>query len=367
MDTYRILGLQLAELHSKAVDYVKTSVPAVMPKPLTPREWPHWMEKPGKSYRSKEVLGQLYDRVKLVDFHPVYDKPFDDRILKRYVLDREMLQKARKLKSQYDTAIRRLMGLKEIKTEFEIWAGFILSIPRVCNKYKLSQDIGKEGAVLKARFRDLCIQQAGGSLIETLGPFVAAMYKVTQEEVRIALHENQDTNLSARKHQNRPASKSMPLISFPWLFDKELGLIATGATREPDVYSHGRHMPSLPTPTSGEYTKEMSLEEMEVMGYVRDRDGKVTHRGMPLSLFDHHDYDDDDDDNDRWEQSKPLTPNAEEGAEVTVAPATTSPTPDEAASEDETEIEMVEEIVLPKDNVLTRAAKMFGEESGIVH
>lgn len=53
--------LQLATLHSMAVDFAKTGAPAEMPRVLRPREFPDFMERPEKpTYISSGVLGKLY-------------------------------------------------------------------------------------------------------------------------------------------------------------------------------------------------------------------------------------------------------------------------------------------------------------------
>ncbi|KAG5056691.1 hypothetical protein AAZV13_05G032300 [Glycine max] len=53
--------LELAELHSMAVDFAKTGAPAAMPRVLKPREFPDFMERVDKPmYISKGVLGKLY-------------------------------------------------------------------------------------------------------------------------------------------------------------------------------------------------------------------------------------------------------------------------------------------------------------------
>src|SRR5271154_4308064 len=110
-------GLELAALHSKAVDYVKTGQPAEMPKRLRPYKWPHFMEKKFKpkdaTYHSHKILGQLYDRVESVDFGPQYEEPFDKRILRAYKLDDGLLKTVRQTKSQYDTHMRRIMAQQE--------------------------------------------------------------------------------------------------------------------------------------------------------------------------------------------------------------------------------------------------------------
>ncbi|XP_030521901.1 RNA-dependent RNA polymerase 2 [Rhodamnia argentea] len=53
--------LQLATLHSMAVDFAKTGAPAEMPRVLKPREFPDFMERVDKPmYTSTGVLGKLY-------------------------------------------------------------------------------------------------------------------------------------------------------------------------------------------------------------------------------------------------------------------------------------------------------------------
>lgn len=53
--------LQLATLHSMAVDFAKTGAPAEMPRVLKPREFPDFMERVDKPmYISTGVLGKLY-------------------------------------------------------------------------------------------------------------------------------------------------------------------------------------------------------------------------------------------------------------------------------------------------------------------
>jgi RNA-dependent RNA polymerase len=126
-------GLELAALHSKAVDYVKTGEPAQMPKRLRPGKWPHFMEKRYKpkdaQYHSNRILGQLYDKVETVNFKAQYEEPFDKRILRAYALDDNILKTARQIKSKYDREMRQVLAHNEVKTEFEIWSTFVLFKP----------------------------------------------------------------------------------------------------------------------------------------------------------------------------------------------------------------------------------------------
>ncbi|EEY15962.1 RNA-dependent RNA polymerase [Verticillium alfalfae VaMs.102] len=177
------LSLQLAKLHSKAVDYVKSGDPAELGRELRARRWPHFMggrRNKNSIYHSYTALGQIYDRIQDVPFNPLYEKKFDRRILTRFApIDNAVLKQARRLKSTYDTAMRRLMAQREVSTEFEIWTGFPLSRPRVGNAYKHSEDIGRDAGLLKQSFRDEVHALVGGSGYDKVAPFVAAMYQVT--------------------------------------------------------------------------------------------------------------------------------------------------------------------------------------------
>lgn len=280
------------------MDYVKTGVEAEMDKRLAPRKWPHFMEKSGKaSYHSFRILGQLYDKVDKVDFKPTYDVPFDRRVLTKYKLSTETLRKARKIKSQYDAALRRVMGQLEVKTEFEIWAAFVLSRPRVGTQYKFHEIVRRESDALKEQYRNICVKEAGGSRdVKVAGPFAAAMYQVTWEEVQIALYESRTSHIRPDGTVGkRPVkSYSMPLISFPWLLERTLGDIATGSTLRKGRYKLDAvdALKPKPRPVANTY-EEGDQQSMADMDYARTNDGQIIHRGEILHLFDHDDEDSD--------------------------------------------------------------------------
>lgn len=178
------------------------------------------MEKENKpEYHSKKVLGQLFDQVERVDFVPVFDSPFDERVLRAYQIDSKILGSAAVLKRQYDTATRRIMAQHAIKTEFEVWSTFVMHHSKASNDYKFHEEIGRISLALKDRFREECYKAAGSKGFETLGPFVAAMYTVTADEVSQAVREMKETETDIK-------ADKMPLMSFPWLFKEVLGRIA---------------------------------------------------------------------------------------------------------------------------------------------
>jgi RNA-dependent RNA polymerase len=207
--------LELAQLHSKAVDYPKTGQPAQMPKGLNAKQWPHFMEKKGRnSYRSYKILGQLYDAVDRVAFVPNYDAPFDEGILNACEPDEEIVHAARELKHEYDTSLQRIMAQHDIKTEFEVWSTFVLDHSKASNDYKFHEEIGQLSNSLKEQYHSAVVHQAGGNDWSHLVPWAVAMYRVTKEE------------LEAAKLQGDGAV--MPFISFPWILRSTLIQIMKG-------------------------------------------------------------------------------------------------------------------------------------------
>lgn len=228
------LGLKLAALHSTAVDYFKSGQPARMSRELKPRRWPHFMEKTfqpkHKIYNSRKILGKLYDQVERIDFTPAFSAPFDKRILDAYEHQDHTLLDAMALKREYDTAMNRIMAQHEIRTEFEVWSTFVLHHSNHSKDFKFHEIIWEISTSLKDQFREACYQKAGGKGFEHIGPFVAAMYKVTSEEMARALEECHKTTLvdGEEKRIREMAPQTMPLMSFPWLFQDILGKIANG-------------------------------------------------------------------------------------------------------------------------------------------
>ena len=236
-----------------------------------------------QKYHSGKILGQLYDKVEIVNFVPQWQEPFDKRILRAYVLEDAILKAARQAKSQYDTAMKRLMAQQEIRTEFEIWSTFVLSKPKVGSDYKMQEEVGRLSESLKDQFRAVCIGKAGSKEFEVLGPFVAAMYKVTKEELDIALAECREMkSVNGRQVPKRNMEpKYMPLITFPWLFEKELGRIATGIDNSNDLDDLGLAQIPLAGPTKR--GRGGALIDMD--DFITQEDGVVVHRGEELDLF----------------------------------------------------------------------------------
>ena len=227
-----MMCLELAEMHSQAVDFPKTGEPVKWSRRFQLRKWPHFMEKKN-SYHSKKVLGRIYDKISRqpLEFRPDWEDEFDQRILGRFKPDNEMLKAARRIKSQYDTSVRRILAQHNVGTEFELWTGFAMSKPAVGSDYKRQEHLGKEYDALKQRFREMCYEAAGGHNPDKIDPFVAAMYKVTEEQIKIALFEHNRGPINEGGHivgPRRLEARSMPLLSFPWIFHWVMIRIAQG-------------------------------------------------------------------------------------------------------------------------------------------
>ncbi|RKP08055.1 RNA dependent RNA polymerase-domain-containing protein, partial [Thamnocephalis sphaerospora] len=125
--------IKLAELHSLAVDFPKTGVPARMERRLRPRSYPHFMEKPDKAmYKSDSVVGKIYDRATECKFEPITTVELDEWLLE----DGHELyhDEARDLKRQYDEAILSVMSQFGIASEWEVVSGWIIQYNSLLNK-----------------------------------------------------------------------------------------------------------------------------------------------------------------------------------------------------------------------------------------
>jgi RNA-dependent RNA polymerase len=276
--------IELAKLHSQAVDYPKSGIPAIMEPTLRPRKWPHFMEKrhltPDQTYQSKIILGKLYDQVQLVDFLPSWEDKFDQRILNAFGPDEVSLEKAAEIKAKYDDDLKRLMAKHGIQTEFEAFSVFVLEHNEESRDYKFAEDFGQTVGVLKSQYRELCIAASGATSIadwDHVGPFVAAMYVVSARQMSNALKECDMTKTVGGQQVpvRKKDAESMPLMSFPWIFHSELGKVATGSKAKLELEPFQAQRPRKHRP--------FNIEELGEMGIVETEQG-VTQFGEILNL-----------------------------------------------------------------------------------
>ncbi|KAI6089668.1 RdRP-domain-containing protein [Hypoxylon rubiginosum] len=267
--------IELAHLHSNSVDYPKTGLEAKLEPSLRPRLFPHFMEKPPhKTYHSRKILGRLYDHVAKTKFDLKLGGTFDERILRRYALDADTLKMARLVKRQHDKAMRQIMNQHDIETEFEVWSTFILSRPRVGSEYKRQEKMEPVVTSHKERFRKACIKVAGSRDPRVLYPVVAACYHVTWEEAQAALAQTDKTDQGPTATEEQ-----LPFISFPWIFERELGRIA--------MSKDGFALEELPKPTKpsddGYENDEEEFERLLSTGVI-DGNEVINGEGYPSGV-----------------------------------------------------------------------------------
>ncbi|KAK9366481.1 RNA dependent RNA polymerase-domain-containing protein [Lipomyces kononenkoae] len=145
--------LELAQLHSMAVDFAKTGVPAKIPKPLRATEYPHYMErKRGRMRRSYKVLGKLYDSVQELIFKPEIDEKFDARLLEsEYVSeDKNLRQMVEAIMRDYDYKVFRMMQQRGIESEFEVFTAYVLKYESAGHNkdYKYWEEVTQQFAAI---------------------------------------------------------------------------------------------------------------------------------------------------------------------------------------------------------------------------
>ncbi|KAG6670426.1 hypothetical protein I3843_Q065700 [Carya illinoinensis] len=130
--------LQLARLHSIAVDFPKTGNVAEVPPELRPKEYPDFMEKPDKKgYISTSVIGKLFREVKDIASSTSPVEPFTlDSAKQHYDPEMEVegfedyRSDAERYKRDYDYKLGNMMEYYGIQTEAEILSGNVLKMSK---------------------------------------------------------------------------------------------------------------------------------------------------------------------------------------------------------------------------------------------
>ncbi|XP_022878518.1 probable RNA-dependent RNA polymerase 1 [Olea europaea var. sylvestris] len=204
--------IELAKLHSTAVDFPKTGVPAVIPPDFRVKEYPDFMEKPDKTtYESKRVIGKLFRDVKNIAPHTAPIQSFTLEVaMKSYDPDMEVdgfedyIEEAFHCKAEYDFKLGNLMGYYGIKTEAEILSGGIMKTSRSFDRRRDADAIGTAVRSLRSEARKMF---EGGSESDDMYAKASAWYHVTYHHEYWGCY-NEGLN---RDHY----------ISFPWcVYDK---------------------------------------------------------------------------------------------------------------------------------------------------
>jgi len=239
--------LDLAQMHSDAVDFPKTGFSVRITPELRPRQYPHYMlkrDKPG--YRSDHVLGKLFDQCQSIASNRgehAEDLDLDKNILvpgyKAY------LDVAASIHDYYRINIQRLMNEYGISTEAEIVTGHILKLKKQRRgtlqreNVEIAEIINSQLTAIKSKVKEMFSQavgkQSGDSFNLERSRLASALYFVTYSELTV----------------------DRAYLSLPWIFVDHL--LFTGRFHDnPNTVSLTPHIPNQRQPRS--VLQQMSME-----------------------------------------------------------------------------------------------------------
>ncbi|KAL1569847.1 RNA-directed RNA polymerase [Salvia divinorum] len=215
--------LELAKLHSVAVDFPKTGVPAQIPPKLRVKEYPDFMEKLDKpTFESKGVIGKLFREVKHVATDTSSLKFTKEVARSSYDADmevdgfRDYIEEAFECKTKYDRKLGNLMDYYGIKTEGEILSRAIMKMSKTFDRRKSAEAVG---AAVKSLRNEARSWFKKGSKSGDANAMASAWYHVTYHPDFWG-HYNKDMKM--RNHY----------ISFPWCVYDKLVQIKNEKTRK---------------------------------------------------------------------------------------------------------------------------------------
>ncbi|KAF3945295.1 hypothetical protein ACB098_03G083200 [Castanea mollissima] len=153
--------IELAKLHSIAVDFPKSGIVVEIPYYLRVKVYPDFMEKPDKrTYKSERVIGKLFREVKDLASLKSPVTPFTSEVAKQcYDPDMEVngfkdyISDAIYYKREYDHKLGSLMDYYGIETEAEIFSGNILTISKSFDKRRDLEQINYAVMALRKEVR----------------------------------------------------------------------------------------------------------------------------------------------------------------------------------------------------------------------
>uniref|UniRef100_A0A6A7G3N6 RNA-dependent RNA polymerase n=2 Tax=Hirondellea gigas TaxID=1518452 RepID=A0A6A7G3N6_9CRUS len=219
--------LMLANLHSIAVDFPKTGVPAKLDKGLIPVTYPDFLQKKTRPMHvSKKILGKLYRNVVSEDLSVMreYPKiPVDQSFEYRMNLDSTIVDEmkfAYRVRDSFNGNILEIMNQYGIKSESELISGNFLEVPKLRGK----REFYVKSTVLRAvnRLRDNYRQKF-------FEPFEVDHFKMASIEDRKlmiskALAWYLVTYIPISTAFKR---KKITLLSFAWVMSDILGVANT--------------------------------------------------------------------------------------------------------------------------------------------
>jgi len=249
--------LDLAQMHSDAVDFPKTGLSVRITTSLRPRQYPHYMlkrDKPG--YMSEHVIGKLYDQCQsimsnrgeqLQDLETLFDDHF---LVPGY---EDYLEVAKTIHDYYRRNIVRLMDEYGVSTEAEIVTGHIITLKKQRRgtlqreHVEIAEIINSRVKAIKARVKEMFFQavddKSGENNVE-LSRLASALYFITYS----------------------PETENQMCLSLPWIFVDHL-LSARRLNANPETLSQHQHRSVL---------QQLSKEVVE----FKENDQRLEHSRM---------------------------------------------------------------------------------------
>lgn len=229
--------LELATLHSIAVDFPKTGIRAnlanrrLLPS-QEPNSYPDFMNKSRKiSYRSQRILGKLYRNCQAWDgddkqiFNENWESKRITTIIEKFAKSDEMVEEGRKICQAYNAELYSLMTQFGVESEGEIISGYVsrfsgaLQIKGKNDHFSLRSQLNKRVYQLRNQLRKYFLQGIEHSADSVRVIKAASWYKACRLEADL----------------QRSMGKSLVLLSFPWVVsDILLGVIHHELTRRTD-------------------------------------------------------------------------------------------------------------------------------------
>ena len=200
--------LQLSAIHSIAVDYAKSGIPAILPKELMPTSYPDFMERIyRKTHRSEHPMGRLWRKTvqECFDLEKL-TPPKEFYVNDMFVVDgyEQFLKPTRKLYATYCNKLNSIRGSYRIATEAET----VLVLPRI-----LPGKNGKEKDTERLAIQiENLRQKTRKSFFEE---FIEGMKINEPSEETIQKMKQKASCCYVLSYENK---KKYPILSFPWIF-----------------------------------------------------------------------------------------------------------------------------------------------------
>eukprot|EP00898_Chlorokybus_atmophyticus_P007222 jgi/Chlat1/7500/Chrsp61S00550 len=211
--------MQLAQLHSAAVDSVKSGEIVTLPPHLRAKKFPDWMQKDDKpTYVSKTVIGTLWREPRAKEEEATTAA---EDTTKEIVVDstlvvpgyQEYLEEANKLLKHYNNRLKGIMKHYGIKLEGEILSGHILQLSHYYRRKlgEVKERVKLQVAELRRDLRNKFAEGLKDDPWYANAPFAEAVKAKASAWYVAAYKSAMQTTIKNKKGQVK-----RPLLSFPW-------------------------------------------------------------------------------------------------------------------------------------------------------